>query len=748
MSAITKRQIDNLREDLSRNLTLDFFEDGEINEVLRDVGSLEKGIGEKTLALCCALSHASSSLVPNTLKRIKKASQHLPHRDAERWITHAFDLLDAGGIDAFLSFVSMTDEDSLAKFQNPEGLNLHAVSSILETYLKGISGRELKIAPDRESFTDGVTIYLPPFLKRFGDPEMNFLLYEFMAAHKWAQIAGGTLNPPEETLKAFLYDPTISYPDIETFFRLFQERELATDIYNLLEAIRLDAFLRQELPGLMKRMEGIKSKIFEERSLTDGLSEKTTFVEGLYHYYLSGKTNGHTPELFKSYLQEIELLKGAAGSHESMNLLLRIYGRAVELEGDYESRGLRSFIGSIRPERVSHRIRAERRARKKRIEGIIARLMTLPELEVRERPLTGEVQRESSVDPGKEYLLMKGRLIELDSELRDVIEERGGIPGGILVKGSDFGAGTSVTLSEIYEDQEVPSSAGGIKYDEWDFRRGGYKRKWCSLYEHEGYSGHEPFVEITLRRYGGYVTMLRKKFELLRRETKILRRQRDGEDIDIDAVVEAYSDMRAGVSPGENLLTRLDRDERSIAVLFLLDMSGSTKGWVNQAEKEALVLMSEALDALGDRYAIYGFSGMTRTRCDYYRIKSFEEAYSEKVKDRISGISPKDYTRMGPPIRHSVRILRSVEAKTKLLVTLSDGKPEDWDAYKGDYGIEDTRKALIETRESGIHPFCITIDREAGSYLPHMYGEANYIVIDDVQKLPNRITEIYRRLTT
>jgi nitric oxide reductase NorD protein len=97
---------------------------------------------------------------------------------------------------------------------------------------------------------------------------------------------------------------------------------------------------------------------------------------------------------------------------------------------------------------------------------------------------------------------------------------------------------------------------------------------------------------------------------------------------------------------------------------------------------------------------------------------------------------------------HSITLLQSVEARTRLFIILSDGKPEDWDAYKGEYAIEDTRKSLIEAREKGIHPFCITIDKEARSYLPHMYGEANYTVIDDVRKLPDKITEIYRRLTT
>jgi nitric oxide reductase NorD protein len=139
---------------------------------------------------------------------------------------------------------------------------------------------------------------------------------------------------------------------------------------------------------------------------------------------------------------------------------------------------------------------------------------------------------------------------------------------------------------------------------------------------------------------------------------------------------------------------------------------------------------------------------MTRSACDYYIIKDFDEPYAETVKRRISGIAPKDYTRMGPHIRHSAKLLRSQEARTRLLITLSDGKPEDYDGYKGNYGIEDTRKALMEAREQGIHPFCITVDKEAASYLRHMYGEVNYIMIDDVRRLPLRITEIYRRLTT
>ena len=181
----------------------------------------------------------------------------------------------------------------------------------------------------------------------------------------------------------------------------------------------------------------------------------------------------------------------------------------------------------------------------------------------------------------------------------------------------------------------------------------------------------------------------------------------------------------------------------------MVDMSGSTKGWINDAEREALVLLCEALETLGDRYAIYGFSWTTRKRCEIYRVKRFNEPYTNLVQQRISGITPQDYTRMGVAIRHLSQLLNEIDARVKLLITLSDGRPDDYgDHYRGTYGIEDTRQALIEAKRDGIHPFCITLDTEAKDYLPHMYGAVNYIVIDEVRKLPLKVSDIYRKLTS
>jgi nitric oxide reductase NorD protein len=295
--------------------------------------------------------------------------------------------------------------------------------------------------------------------------------------------------------------------------------------------------------------------------------------------------------------------------------------------------------------------------------------------------------------------------------------------------------------------QGVYHEEGAFLYDEWDHGRQHYRKNWCALREKPGQAVADGFVEQTRSKYHSLIKQLRRSFEAMRDEDKLLKRQADGDEVDLDALVEALADASDGSEMTSRLFTRMHRSERNIAVLFMVDMSGSTKGWINEAERESLVLLCEALESLGDRYAIYGFSGVGRKRCEVYTIKTFADHYDDATRERISGIQPQDYTRMGAPIRHLSRILNESEAKTRLLITLSDGKPDDYADYKGDYGIEDTRRALIEARRSGIHPYCITIDEQARDYLPHMYGAAAYTVVERVEELPQKVADIYRRLT-
>ncbi|MDH3640138.1 MAG: VWA domain-containing protein, partial [Gammaproteobacteria bacterium] len=158
-------------------------------------------------------------------------------------------------------------------------------------------------------------------------------------------------------------------------------------------------------------------------------------------------------------------------------------------------------------------------------------------------------------------------------------------------------------------------------------------------------------------------------------------------------------------------------------------------------------LLSEALYALGDQFAIYGFSGSSRRNCTVYRVKDFEEPYNQATQNLIIGISPRNYTRMGVAVRHLTNKLKSREARTKLLLIVSDGQPEDKDGYRGRYAIEDTRKAIIEARSSSIYPFCITIDKRGLDYLPHMFGRYHFTVIDNVRHLPSKLSELYYQMT-
>jgi nitric oxide reductase NorD protein len=285
-------------------------------------------------------------------------------------------------------------------------------------------------------------------------------------------------------------------------------------------------------------------------------------------------------------------------------------------------------------------------------------------------------------------------------------------------------------------------------YPEWDYARQRFREAFCALTEQTVPDGDEAFVADTRQKYRGLAKSVQRVFEAILSEAQRQRRQPHGDELDLDALVDAHVDLVQGREVSDRLYTHFRKSGRSVAVMFMVDMSGSTKGWVNDAERESMVLLADAVETLGHAYAIYGFSGRTNKRCEIYRVKTFDEPCSAAVRRRISGMAPKAYTRMGVAIRHLGQMLAAVPARTKLLITLSDGKPEDYGSYRGRYGIEDTRHALLEAKRAGIHPFCITIDREAQSYLPHMYGSSNYTVVDDVRKLPYKVADIYRRLTT
>lgn len=318
------------------------------------------------------------------------------------------------------------------------------------------------------------------------------------------------------------------------------------------------------------------------------------------------------------------------------------------------------------------------------------------------------------------------------------------------------GAGPDVPLVEVDDEDEEDLGEEVFMYDEWDLKIEDYRPAWCTLRESRATRVQDAFVAATFHEFGGVVSQIRRNFQLMRPERlRKLRYQSDGDDLDLDGLVEHVVDRRARVSPTDRVYIKRDKKDRDVATAFLVDMSSSTDRKIDgrkriiDIEKESLLLMSEALEAIRDEYAIYGFSGSGRESSEFYTVKDFGERYDARVKGRIGGIYARQKTRMGPAIRHATKRLMAVDAQIKLLILLTDGKPYDSDTYQDNaYAQADTKMALREAKREKIHLFCVTVDQEAADYLPDMYSDANFVIIDDVRTLPHKLPQLYRRLTT
>jgi nitric oxide reductase NorD protein len=247
---------------------------------------------------------------------------------------------------------------------------------------------------------------------------------------------------------------------------------------------------------------------------------------------------------------------------------------------------------------------------------------------------------------------------------------------------------------------------------------------------------------------------LRARFQQLAPARIWLGEQQEGTEIDLDAYLRFCSERAAGQAVAADRLYRdLRNGARDLACLLLADLSLSTDSWISDYARvidvirDSLLLFAESLAATGDRFAMYGFSSRRRDPVRFHQLKGFTESYNDRVRGRINVIKPGYYTRMGTAIRHASRLLADQPAGRRLLLLLTDGKPNDLDKYEGRYGIEDTRHALRQARESGLQPFCVTVDRKAGEYLPHLFGSGGYVVIRKPSQLPRQLPLLYARLT-
>jgi nitric oxide reductase NorD protein len=616
----------------------------------------------------------------------------------ETWIIQAMDPYDREGLhrggQVFKQIATWTQVAAgiqIATFEER--------AHVLDLFVCGLAGRHLKLDTANESWTDTETLYLPTHIAALPTKAENFRIYKILATLLWAQGRYGTFHA-----------------DLEAACAAFAEPARATALLAYLESLRLEARISHALPGIARDLVALRGGAIDERCTALTLPSATV--------------------------------------HDSLKLLNQFYGTI-----DAPRHAWRT---TLRPE--AHRVRD---ARIQREQNALAAALTelAHELDAGSEPAAQTLERfqiqaaaDTSNDGGRlefELQFDGAPLAPPDhvTQLIDsILQDLGDIPGDYLRGAYDASArddtdSTGIDPADTAKD--IAREDGAHFYNEWDHKRRHYRKNWCVLRELDVLPVTNNFVADTLAKYRPQIAELRRTFEVLRGEEKMLKRQAVGDDIDFDSLVAAYADLQSGHELSDRLLTRHHKNERDLAVLFMVDMSGSTKGWINDAERESLVMLCEALEVLGDRYAIYGFSGLTRQRCEIYRIKRFDEAYDDAVRQRIAGITPQDYTRMGAAIRHLTKLLNGIDARTKLLITLSDGKPDDYsDNYRGDYGIEDTRQALIEAHRSGVIPFCITINSEARDYLPHLYGPVNWALVDDVIRLPLKVADIYRRLTT
>lgn len=312
--------------------------------------------------------------------------------------------------------------------------------------------------------------------------------------------------------------------------------------------------------------------------------------------------------------------------------------------------------------------------------------------------------------------------------------------------------------SRLRVDLDLPSAAEddiplgeGRLLPEWDWRRQVLQPAHCRVVPMLPRGATPIPLPAHLASAAG---QLRRRFETLRPQKHWLRRQADGNALDLPACIDfSAARLRGGASARPQLWRRQTAQHRDLACLVLADLSLSTEAAVDNEHqvidvvRDSLHLLGEALDAGGDAFSLYGFSSRRRDQVRLTLIKNFADAWGDAVRGRIQSLRPGYYTRMGAAIRQATEILQQQPAEQRLLLLLTDGKPNDLDLYEGRYGMEDTRHALLEARRAELQPFCVTIDREASDYLPHLFGARRYHLLHRAQDLPRVLPQLYLLLT-
>jgi hypothetical protein len=787
---------------------------------------------------------------PEVLKRIRIRELQSWHAAGQRILEHSVE-----GGEAYFRLESGKGEEVLQQLSSR--VDLSRVGEVLRLYCKALTGTNVSIHPvsylaekgigwvsENRPSTEGTTVYLPEFVEEYVERDQNFSVYKVFATHQAAHLEFGSFffrwSREPGLLPARRHDIEAGriasgaqqarekgyLTEMERFFDLFDERQLASDLFAIAEDTRIDTLVRREYGGIRKAWSRTMENELERRALPNGMPLRQAFVENLVRASLDGAHTMIWPRSLQGILAQaivtlFSLKEKAATIEDAAEATLTLYeitekipnilpddssefdwetineetlqmmmsapgesgdgdapGQMSGQQVEYESPDQVDFRGDFKPELV--------------------------QLLMRLRLKEGEVSQDGTLSPLTQEQLAE--LLEKSVEITIGAMAEGDLAStiGLFLSNLEKEAGTPIgdqeqqnldgkpaAEGEEPEEQELTPQIKTFLYDEWDFRAADYKPAWCRILERPLDEGGEEYFDDTLREHAALVNETRKQFELLKPELyRKIKRLLDGEEFDLDAVIDFAVERKAGHSYTDKVYWRRNKIERDVAVAFLLDMSASTDEeiekrkqkyaddndfdddprkyfqWLAQRrasqalappkriidlEKEGMVLFIKALETIGDAYGIFGFSGYGRDNVEFYVIKDLDEPFGDKVKKRIDKIAPIRSTRMGPAIRHAVHKLDTYDAKVKIMILVSDGRPQDHgygrDRTEKEYAIHDTKQALLEARRKGITPFALTVDKEGHDYLGQMCEDMGYEVVADIEQLPQRLPTLYRRLT-
>ena len=708
-----------------------------------------------------------------------------------------------------------------------------------------LTQRTIGWAVEDRASTDGTNIFLPSEVALFPDKPDNFGWFKVLCTHQTGHLEfhsfdfaferDGAVFPTMRLRMETQRGPgdarVAVLSDFERFFDLFPDRRLASDIYAAMEDARVDHLVRTDYIGLRRAYSLVQAAAVVGRPAPQQLPLREALVEILVRMtLLDSPSTIPVPQQVRDVVDRMAAVLGRlrsvdATAEDSAEATLILYRLLIEIpntppdadfdwdetdiselggdassdfqEADSSSMGGEEMVpGSGTEQDLPYQPPKEVDYRGDFKPELVQTLANLrmgnqkTDDPTTAPPLTEEMVRQ---------LLEKSAEIDLSSVVEGDIQDPSGLFISSLmseaIEGPDAEfkgeAGAASAGKERGEGEEaLEEEVKTALYNEWDFVALDYKPNWCRIRETVIAEGSADFYQETIERYAGLINEVRRQFEMIVPETyRKEKRLTDGEEFDLDAAIESIIERRAGVPPDDKIYWRRNKNERDVAVIFLLDMSASTAEAIDEKpkedvddddvpedprqyliwlrtrreqarrsyrriidlEKEATVLLIRALEAIGDTYGIYGFSGYGRENVEFYTVKALEEPFSEKVQRRIDGINPLHATRMGPAIRHAAAKLDAIDAKTKVLFLISDGRPQDRgysrEGAEKEYAVQDTHMALVETKAKGIIPFLLTVDRAGHDYMKELCGDMPYEVLADINLLPKRLPQLYSRLT-